>query len=339
MRSLCVFKSVTNKVHMDKLIVKYLNGTASNAELIELLDYIRASDGNKKYFEQQKELWKSNTKKVFHFRTEADWQAVKNKLTKKSQPKSKLKVVLLSIASVVVAFLCIAAIMLYQAAIEQDVLVQTKLGQRFEVVLPDSSKVIMNENSSITYNALQFLFKREVNLEGEAFFDVKQNGLKFNVNSGPLNVGVLGTRFNVNNDIANKKIDVFLESGKVMLSVDDNSSYKKLLEPGQQATYEISTQSIGIRDVKSLDQIVWIKDDLILRDETLEYVFDKLGVRYGVQFNFEEDDRLKKLKISLTVKDDPLHKVLNIMQLSVPIIIEKRNSSYQVKLDKDRYKY
>ncbi|MBS2212701.1 FecR domain-containing protein [Carboxylicivirga mesophila] len=323
---------------MDKLIVKYLNGTASNAELIELLDYIRASDGNKKYFEQQKELWKSNTKKVFHFRTEADWQAVKNKLTKKSQPKSKLKVVLLSIASVVVAFLCIAAIMLYQAAIEQDVLVQTKLGQRFEVVLPDSSKVIMNENSSLSYNALQFIFKREVYLNGEAFFDVQHSGLKFNVNSGPLNVEVLGTRFNINHDMAANKVDVYLESGSVMLTVDNNSSCQKILKPGQQATYQLSTKDIDVSEINSLEQIVWSKDDLIIRDETLENFFKQLGKRYGVKFDLDDESALKDLKISLTIKDDPLNKVLEIIQLSVPIRIANKSNCYEVKLDNVRYK-
>ena len=86
-----------------------------------------------------------------------------------------------------------------------------------EVTLPDGSKVFLNRNSKIEYPEKFSRQIRSVKLQGEAFFDIESNtGRPFVVDAGTANITVLGTSFNVNT--GHNRVEVFVTSGKVMLS-------------------------------------------------------------------------------------------------------------------------
>ena len=71
-------------------------------------------------------------------------------------------------------------------------------GQRAELVLPDSTRVWLNANSKLVYSTSFKEGIRQVELDGEAYFDVKHNGDNpFVVRTKSMNVTVLGTEFNV----------------------------------------------------------------------------------------------------------------------------------------------
>ncbi|MBN1388559.1 MAG: FecR domain-containing protein [Bacteroidales bacterium] len=86
-----------------------------------------------------------------------------------------------------------------------------------EVILPDGSKVFLNRNSKIEYPDKFERQTRKVKLYGEAFFDIEPDpGKPFIVDAGTANITVLGTSFNVNT--GNNRVEVYVTSGKVMLS-------------------------------------------------------------------------------------------------------------------------
>ena len=89
--------------------------------------------------------------------------------------------------------------------------------KNLEVTLPDGSKVVLNRNSKIEYPDKFNRKTRSVKLQGEAFFDIEPNTNRpFIVDAGTANITVLGTSFNVNT--GNNGVEVFVTSGKVMLS-------------------------------------------------------------------------------------------------------------------------
>ena len=89
--------------------------------------------------------------------------------------------------------------------------------KNLEVTLPDGSKVVLNRNSKIEYPDKFNRKTRSVKLQGEAFFDIEPNTSRpFIVDAGTANITVLGTSFNVNT--GNNGVEVFVTSGKVMLS-------------------------------------------------------------------------------------------------------------------------
>ena len=69
-------------------------------------------------------------------------------------------------------------------------------GTHLAVVLPDGSKVDLNAESKISYKPLWWFISRDVELKGEAYFEVEK-GSTFDVRSGQYTVSVLGTSFNV----------------------------------------------------------------------------------------------------------------------------------------------
>ncbi|WP_190809845.1 FecR family protein [Flagellimonas sp. S3867] len=86
--------------------------------------------------------------------------------------------------------------MYYLFIYENLTTVETHIGEKVTVTLPDASTIHVNALSEIAYNEKKWNQKREITLEGEAFFDVAK-GSKFNVVTTSGTVTVLGTEFNV----------------------------------------------------------------------------------------------------------------------------------------------
>lgn len=101
---------------------------------------------------------------------------------------------LLKVAAVVTIFFGIGAMLLYT----KDTSFQTLANNKINISLPDTSQVTLNSKSEIVFNKYNWSTKREVNLDGEAFFEVAK-GETFDVITTGGNIRVLGTKFNVKN--------------------------------------------------------------------------------------------------------------------------------------------
>lgn len=99
---------------------------------------------------------------------------------------------------------------------------ETLSNEHLAVILPDGSMVQMNENSSLGVNPYWWRFLREVELSGEAFFDVKK-GKRFDVVSARGMTTVMGTSFNI---FAQKNhYEVTCHTGKVRVTNSENEDY------------------------------------------------------------------------------------------------------------------
>lgn len=124
----------------------------------------------------------------------ADSPALEKRLPQDHEPQLKRNWVrpLMRIASVLVLGLA----MYYLLFQENLVRVETGVGEKTTITLPDASSVALNALTEISFNESKWEDKREVQLEGEAFFDVAK-GAKFVVATSAGSVSVLGTEFNV----------------------------------------------------------------------------------------------------------------------------------------------
>ena len=105
--------------------------------------------------------------------------------------------------------------------------------------MPDSSIVWLNSGTTLTYRDNFSEHRREVILNGEAFFKVAHNDkLPFDVCCNDVVISVLGTEFDVNAYPESGKVSVALESGKVVLSHNRIESFNYTLKPGELATYD-----------------------------------------------------------------------------------------------------
>jgi ferric-dicitrate binding protein FerR (iron transport regulator) len=193
-------------------------------------------------------------------------------------------------------------------------------GVRSEIVLPDSSKVWLNAESSISYK-IPFDFKsRDVKLVGEAFFEVKEDKHKpFQVESGNVNVTVLGTRFNCKAFPEDKEIEVVLAEGKVELnSVGSKTGKGIILNPGERAIINKVTNRTYI-SAGNIDRYIgWHEGKLIFEECPLPEVARQLERWFGIEVEIA-DAEILSCHISTTFENESLYQILTLLELASPI--------------------
>ncbi|SHM03796.1 FecR family protein [Chitinophaga jiangningensis] len=130
--------------------------------------------------------------------------------------------------------------------------ISTSRGRQFILTLPDGSTVTLNASSQIRFPAAFPKNKREVEISGEAYFDIAKNAdAPFIVSAGDVKVQVLGTSFNVKAYTDEANIATTLVSGAVRVSSPQKSI---VLEPGQQS---IAGSDLAVRNVDISETIAW----------------------------------------------------------------------------------
>jgi ferric-dicitrate binding protein FerR (iron transport regulator) len=179
--------------------------------------------------------------------------------------------------------------------------------------LPDGSVAIVMKGSKLTYPAsFDGLKKREVYLEGEAYFDIKHNaGQAFIVHTGKLQTTVLGTAFNVKALKADKFIVVTVTRGKV--SVGDKNKVFGTITPNQQIVFNKVQANSQMKQVDAADFACWQGQDLLLDDVTMEEASKLLKERFKVEI-LCADPKLQVNRFTTTFQyNESLDHVLNIL--------------------------
>jgi transmembrane sensor len=188
---------------------------------------------------------------------------------------------------------------------------KTIRGQRATVTLSDGSVVRLNAESQITYPEKFAADTREIQLTGEAFFDVHRDpGHPFIVHSQGLKTSVLGTSFNIQAEATATTVQVTVKTGRVQVEPEgDDSSRRLVLTPTQQATYTRANASLT-RQTVALDRYLAWTDDVIYLDNTpIREMAQILEKWYGVTISLEKEG-LGNCLISGKYKSDQLINIL-----------------------------
>jgi len=139
----------------------------------------------------------------------------------------------------------------------QQIEMSNPFGMLSTITLPDGSKVILNAGTTITYPNAFVSKNREVEINGEAFFEIAHDAEHpFIVKANRINVEVLGTQFNVKAYEEDDGIEVSLSEGKVKVQSEDTKR-KVLLSPGEQAYYDKNNHSLTARPVDIVHYTSW----------------------------------------------------------------------------------
>ena len=186
-------------------------------------------------------------------------------------------------------------------------------GKRFNVVFSDGSKAYLNSGSIIKY-PVKFIEnkKREVFLEGEAFFDVTENKNNlFVVNSNGINVEVYGTKFNVRNYSEDFNSDIVLVEGSVGIK---NSEILEgtILKPGFKGSVNKENFSVETNKVNTKIYTSWIDGEVIFRNETFSQILKKLERLYNVTIIDNRQELSNEFfNAAIDVENEHIGKVLN----------------------------
>lgn len=204
--------------------------------------------------------------------------------------------------------------------------IYSPLGARTNFHLPDGSQGWLNGGSSLRF-PVSFSGKyREVQLEGEAYFNVVSNPKKpFVVSTDEIKVVALGTSFNVNAYQEDGTSEVLLESGLVALYEAEDQQLKdtlRQLNPGFQFTYFKDLDSYRVETADIGKVISWTEGKIIFREDSMKEVVARLNRWYNVDIRIE-DSKLETHTFRATFQDETLDEVLKLLKISTPIEIRE----------------
>ncbi len=159
-------------------------------------------------------------------------------------------------------------------------------GGEYGLLLSDGTHVYINSQSKLTYPTVFCGEERVVELDGEAYFDVKKDPMHpFWVKMGDVSLKVLGTSFNVKAYRDDIRVETTLVSGSVEVRVGEEDV---LLSPGQQLCYNRQKASWIKRDVDVSLYTSWKEGTLKFERERLEDILNVLGRWYGMDIFYSQ---------------------------------------------------
>lgn len=314
-----------------ELLAKYLSRQCTQAELEEVNRWLNEDAEHPLLLEKLKRQWEAVQVDTSAF-VIPDKAAVWNKVQARIRDKVKqvpmysrsLLIRVSSVAAVLALVLGFSLSFLlngqkesWQASQFENV-VMAPPGQKTQLVLPDGTLVWLNSGSRLSYNYQYSTQDRVVNLEGEAFFDVKKDTqYPFIVKAGAVDVKVHGTAFNVSAYEDEENIMVALLRGKVSLLSADSQQLLTYLSPDQIAAVSKNNLSCQVTLCDAETESSWHHNLLKFDGTPAKEVWKKLERWYGV------DIALSNVSPSqaywFTIKTESLTELLEMINKITPI--------------------
>lgn len=254
------------------------------------------------------------------------------------------------IAAAILAVIVLAATFLFRPATplktatgtENNTIVMRK-GARSSVQLPDGTTVWLNSSSRLTYSDGFAHGKREVFLQGEAFFTVSQQEQHpFIVHAGNMTIQVLGTTFNVKAYADDDKQEVVLLSGKVGVSTTRQPQQLELV-PGQKilawsasAADSLQEQPLAVASFhldagsNACDEIAWTRNQLVFKNKTFGSLAKEMERWYNVNIHIK-DASLEKELFNGAFQKENVTEALKALQIATPFTFYQSGSEIYIK--------
>lgn len=163
--------------------------------------------------------------------------------------------------------------------------ISTPRGGQYQIILPDGSKVWLNAASSLKFPTAFTGSVRNVELVGEAYFEVAKNKeMPFKVKVNNMEVQVLGTHFNIMAYQDEANIKTTLLEGSVRIK---NGSSTAMLMPGQQAVLNRTANSLKVNQANTDEAVAWKQGLFVFNDEDIQAVMRKVSRWYDVDVTYE----------------------------------------------------
>jgi transmembrane sensor len=220
-------------------------------------------------------------------------------------------------------------------------IVVVKKGNKSNVELPDGTKIILNADSKITYSTAFNATTREIELDGEAYFDVAKDKTRpFIIHTKAMDIKVLGTVFNVKAYATDNTTEALLVHGSIEASFTDRPNEKIILKPNekiifsnkgkQNTTTSLTTSPTTVKQpdgpiitVTHVDYTIhgkdsllaetsWISNTIVFRSQRLEDIATQLERWYNVKITFNHV-ALKELKFTGIFEKETIQEVMHYL--------------------------
>ena len=218
-------------------------------------------------------------------------------------------------------------------------------GSRSKLVLPDGTQVWLNAESRITYHNNFNTDQREVDLEGEAFFDVTHDaGRPFIVHTSGIDIKVLGTAFNVKSYASDETIETTLLRGSIeVVKKNDPAAPKVILRPHEKLVFNkeelmdkdviadktLSSAPIPLQAGISVTMLPKNKPDSIIKETSWLYnklnfdgdSFEELAIKMERWYDVKiviNNERLKHTRLKGSFESETVRQALEALRIITP---------------------
>ena len=191
--------------------------------------------------------------------------------------------------------------------------ISTPVGGQYQVVLSDDTRVWLNASSSIKFPTAFTKNERQVEIEGEAYFEVaKDKKRPFRVLTNGQKIEVLGTHFNVNayKDEASIKTTLIEGSVKVVSGRSND-----ILKPGEQSRMSREDYGIRIVNVDVEEAAAWKNGRFMFDNEDIHSIMRKISRWYGVEVVYEDDNIHEKFGGTIS-RFENVSQVLKLLEIT-----------------------
>ncbi|NDV58651.1 FecR family protein [Bacteroides sp. 519] len=288
---------------------KLFEGIASSKEKKEVRVWLEASEENRKTLLREREFFDAM---ILLDHKDTNLDSLKKKQT-------KLAIILTRVAAIVAIVLLAGSLWYtkkmseqleqYQAAINT---ISVPAGQRANIQLADGTNVWLNARSKITYPSFFTETTRKVELDGEAYFEVKHNPERpFIVQTSRHTIEVSGTSFNVDAYSASPNFETALMDGSVLVTSLKSLQQIKL-SPGYKALDNNGT--LLSSEIKDYDIYRWKEGLICFKNQNFIDLMKRFEKCYGIRITIENKQLENKVFSGKFRISDGVDKALRIMQ-------------------------
>lgn len=203
----------------------------------------------------------------------------------------------------------------------------TARGESFLMVLPDKSKVWLNADSRLVYDAnMNQDNTRAVELIGEAYFEVAKSSTPFIVKTNKQQVKVLGTTFNIKAYQDDDVIKTTLIEGKVNVKSGTN---EVLLAPGEMSV--VADHKLIKRQVDVSEETAWRDGNFVFASERLSEILQVIGRWYAIDFVFVDKQLQSETFEAMFPRTTELKDILDVLESTGKVKFEIVNRTAYVK--------
>lgn len=200
--------------------------------------------------------------------------------------------------------------------------VEVPKGERMKVILSDGTSVFLNSDSRLRYPKKFGLFSREVELWGEAYFEVEKDPNKvFLVDLHGVSIKVTGTKFNARAYPGDSCVQVYLDEGGVIL---DDSEQAYTLIPGQGLNYSRKDKKCIVgNEIKNKEVYLgWKNRNLVFRSMPLSQILKELERQFNICF-FVESPEVLNICFTIVNNSNDLGEIIEELEVVSDVRFKK----------------
>jgi transmembrane sensor len=315
-----------------ELITRHLSGESSVSEEQELKRWLAADPENSKIMDQYSSVWEKlgRVQSIAGIDLDAEWHVLESRMAEGStvinlQPGRKTThfyIGWIAVAAMLAVILTFSGIYVVN---RYGYKTMATMDQPEDIVLPDGSTVTLNHFSSLKYPRRFAGATRNIELDGEGFFEVESDpGHPFVITTREVDIKVLGTSFNVNAYRDNAAVEVIVKTGEVSVTRHGEVPRTIILKPGNKGIYKKTDETLEITQEIDKNYLAWKTKSFVFEDQTLSDVSKQLSKVYQAEIIIASDS-LRDARITTSFNDQSLDAILNVLSATLDLEVRKSN--------------